>query len=224
MIKRIRSWLAARRLGKEQEKQSHDFCHSAVVDRRHIWQMTAGTVGAVAIGSTALQAQTPGCTLSCRSTFELPVVNLPPLDVPVVWQRRHTQSGPPGATHGILALVAEATGDTSFPWPLYIQLTTSHNKGDAVGSTVRLTQLGNGWGAAFHTDVYHQGPSTSIGANIEITKKVDDGRAIGINIQSKGLTTDAAINIQTAPINPSSANAPPQPTGKWNTGIHLDAN
>jgi hypothetical protein len=84
--------------------------------------------------------------------------------------------------------------------------------------------MGGGWGTAFHTDVYHQGPSTSIGVNVEVTKKVSAGRAIGVNIQSKGLTTEEAINIQTAPIDASDATAPPQPSGEWATGIRFEAN
>lgn len=164
--------------------------------------------------ATMLQAQTTSCPLDCRANFGSPVVNPPPLDVPVYWQRRHTVSGPPGHTHGILALVSEATGAESFPWPLYIQLTASHEKGDAVGSYVRLTKSGAGWGASFHTDLYHSGTGTSVAANLEVTKRTDTGRAIGVNIQSKGTVTNEGINFQTAP---GSGQA-----GTWETALRFE--
>lgn len=191
--------------------------------RRAFWQVAAATAGAL-WSPAVLSAQTSlpkgsGAQLDEFETFEAPVVDMPPLNVPVLWQRRHTASGPAGSTHGIVALVAEATGTNSFPWPFYVQLTTSHNLGDAVGSYVRLTQTGTGWGASYHTDLYADGGGTSIGSNIEVTKSEGSGIAIGINLQSKGLTTDHAINIQTAPDDPP---AGPEYKGAWATGLHFD--
>jgi hypothetical protein len=203
MFAKIRAWAASFRRSRR---------ISAPCSRRTFWQATAGTVALTPF--SPLRAQTNACALACKSTFEAPVASLPPLDCPVVWQRRHTAASGPGATHGILSLVAESATDTAYPWPLYIQLTTSHNHGDAAGASVRLTQTGNGWGAAFHTDLYHQGGGTSIGANVEVTKKTDAGRAIGVNIQSKGAKTDEAIHIQTAPSGSQE--------GSWETGVHFE--
>jgi hypothetical protein len=185
--------------------------------------MTAATAATIWSPGT-LRAQSSrqegtGSPLDDFETFEAPVVDIPPLNVPVLWQRRHTASGPAGSTHGIVALIAEATGTNSFPWPFYVQLTTSHNLGDAVGSYVRLTQTGTGWGASYHTDLYAQGGGISIGSNIEVTKSESSGTAIGINLQSKGLTTDCAISIQTAPSDPG---AIPDYKGAWATGLHFD--
>jgi hypothetical protein len=196
----------------------------ASAGRRAFWRMAAGAAAAAPL---SLRGQTLSCTadrpLDCRGTFEQPVADLPALNVPVVWQRRHTASGPPGSTHGILALIAEASGAVSFPWPLYIQLTASHDQGDAVGSYVRPAPTGAGWAAAYHTDLYHGGSGTSLGVNVEVTKKSNLGRAIAINIQSKGTATNEAINIQSAPAPAGLPTSPALPTGTWSTGIHFES-
>jgi hypothetical protein len=134
----------------------------------------------------------------------------PPLDSPVIWMRGQKQSTPPEYSVEILSLIQEVVAERSYPWPLYIQLTSSHNEGHAVGAYVRLIEKGNGWGTSFHTDVIHEGTGTTIGSNIEVTKKTTDGRAIGVNIQSKGHWTEEGINLQS------------DSTSGWKTGIHFD--
>ena len=134
----------------------------------------------------------------------------PPLDSPLVYRRGQDTDTPPGATRQILSLIHEVKAKQAFPWPLYIQLTSAHDRGDAVGATVRLTTTGDGWGSGFHAETFHDaGKGTTIGVNVEPHKKVADGRSIGMNIQAvdwamDGTTppitvVDEAINIQTAP-------------------------
>ena len=134
----------------------------------------------------------------------------PPLDSPLVYLRGQTKDTPPGHTSQILSLVHEVTAKQAFPWPLYIQLASAHDRGDAVGATVRLTTTGDGWGTGFHTETFHDaGKGTTIGVNVEPHKRVDTGRSIGMNIQAidwsmQGAappitTIDEAINLQCAP-------------------------
>jgi hypothetical protein len=63
------------------------------------------------------------------------------LDCPVVWTKQHDEDGQVG-THSILALIQNETAPNGFPWPLYVQLTTAHQMGDAVGVYVRLNKTG----------------------------------------------------------------------------------
>ena len=63
------------------------------------------------------------------------------MDSPVVWSKQHDEDGQNG-THSVLALIQNETAATAFPWPLYIQLTTAHQMGDAVGAYVRLNKTG----------------------------------------------------------------------------------
>jgi hypothetical protein len=144
----------------------------------------------------------------------------PPLDSSVIWMRGQRSSTPSGYTTQILSLISEISGDVSYPWPLYIQLKTSHNRGDADGVTVRLIKNGNGWGTAYHAETFHDaGNSSTIGVNIEAHQKVDEGRSIGLNIQSvdwqmdgsyRDTTIDRAISIQS------------HPRAQWLTGVHFD--
>ena len=143
-----------------------------------------------------------------RRTFDAPV-NLPPLDSSVTWTRGQSADTPPGHTRELLSLISEVTAKQAFAWPLYIQLTTSHDRGDGVGATVRLTSTGDGWASGFHAETFHDsGKGTTIGVNVEPHKKVDNGRSIGVNIQAvdwamagvapKLTTIDEAINVQSA--------------------------
>ncbi len=134
----------------------------------------------------------------------------PPLDSPVTYLRGQSKDTPPGHTTQILSLVSEVTAKQAFPWPLYIQLTSAHDRGDAVGATVRMTTTGDGWGSGFHSETFHDdGSGTTIGVNVEPHKRVATGRSIGVNIQAvdwamhgkapETTTIDEAINIQSAP-------------------------
>src|SRR6266496_690176 len=92
--------------------------------------------------------------LHTQERFDISLQHPDTLDSPVVWTRRRETSEPIG-THQILSLIMEEAGKKSWPWPLYIHLTTSHDEGDAVGAYVRLHHRGNNWATSFHTDVDH---------------------------------------------------------------------
>ena len=114
ILTKIRAWAAA--LWKRERTESFVTERRAGSpegrSRRTFWQVTAGTI---ALGSSAaVRAQTASCTLACKSTFEASVVDLPPLDFPVVWQRRHTASGPAGGSGG-LAIYLQFTGRLKSP-------------------------------------------------------------------------------------------------------------
>jgi hypothetical protein len=191
--------------------------------------------------------------LPARATFESPLDargNSPPLDSPVVWSRFHRQVAP-GPTSQLLSLIFEAEGPGAFPWPLYIQLVSRTTPpGDATGVYVRLFNEGSGWGAAYHTDLYHLGSGTSIGANVELTRTDSAeglpggeygelppqpaGRAIGVNIQNTAHSRadgDQAVNIQGGPgrswraaVNIEDQNAGREGVavgGSWEHGVRL---
>jgi hypothetical protein len=150
----------------------------------------------------------------------------PGFDSPVVWSRGQTKPSPPGNPSHILCLISDVRTNTSWPWPLYIQLTTMHDIGDAVGAQVRLIQKSLGWGTAFHAETYQDtGASTTIGVNIELHKAWDQGRSLGLNIQSVPwqldgpplhTTIDEAINIQ------SHRTKDNQFVGRYMTGLHFE--
>lgn len=135
---------------------------------------------------------------------------LPALNSPIVFSRTLSTSNSecPLCTAQIMSLVMDLKNDstksTLFPWPLYIQLTTNHDRGDAVGAYARMISSGAGWSAGLHTEALHSGTGTSIGTNIEQSNLSGRGRVIGLNIQAKngfsGLGknrwSDEAINIQ----------------------------
>ena len=134
---------------------------------------------------------------------------VPPLDSPVVWSKQHDEDGQHG-THSVLALIQNETANESFPWPLYVQLTTSHQQGDAVGSYVRMYKTGrvdgpggmkDPWQAAFHTDLGNSEDASgcSIGANIEITNPSAEVEAIGVNCHMVEGHGYAAVLTQSGP-------------------------
>ncbi len=169
-------------------------------------------------------------------------VPLPPLDSAITYRRGQEKDTAPGYTQQILSLIHDVKAKQAFPWPLYIQLTTAHDRGDAVGATVRLTGSGAGWSTGFHTETFHNaGTGTTIGVNIEPHKTVATGRSIGMNIQAVDwvmegqapprTTIDEAINIQTAPKarfrdglrfdEGSKGGRAIAIDGKWETGLDL---
>lgn len=159
----------------------------------------------------------PTNPLHTRENFSNPSPIVPPLDSSVIWTRQHNEDGSAG-THEMLSLIYNETGSHAFPWPVYIQLSTVHEHGDACGTYVRMLKNdGDGWAAAYHTDLMN-GPNAggvNIGANIEVTNPSPKLRAIGVNIQQESTYADAAINVQ---------NNDQNPTGPWTYGLHFDVN
>ena len=156
--------------------------------------------------------------LQTREHFADAVV-LPPLDSSVVWTKgqQKSQTG----THEIVSLIHEvAAVAESYPWPLYIQLTTAHAKGDGVGATVRLIQRGAGWATAFHAETFAEADDgVTIGVNIEPRKGTSVGRSIGLDVHSVSTQmngTDKATVIDEAILVQSDAQS------EWLTGIHFD--
>jgi hypothetical protein len=134
---------------------------------------------------------------------------VPPLDSAVVWSKQHDEDGQHG-THSTLALIQNETANQSFPWPLYVQLTTAHQQGDAVGAYIRMNKTGrvtgaagmkDPWQAAFHTDLGNSKDATgcSIGANIEITNPSPEVEAIGVNCHMVEGHAYAAVLTQSGP-------------------------
>jgi len=157
----------------------------------------------------------PGIPLHTRETFSPRAPEVPPLDSSVTWSRQHDEDGT-FQTHEMLSLIFNETANKSYAWPVYIQLTTVHEQGDATGTYVRMHKdRGNGWAAAYHTDLM-SGPlagGCNIGANIEITNPSPNLRAIGVNIQQEDKYADAAINVQNNELKES---------GPWTYGLHFD--
>ncbi len=147
-------------------------------------------------------------------TFSVTQPPVPPLNSPIVWSRQHDEDGTVG-THQTLSIIQKETASHAFPWPLYIQLETEHDEGDAVGVYVRKNSTaGAGWSTAYHTDLYNTAAytGTTIGANIEVVNPAKpNARAIGVNVMARsdggGLGGDAALNVQ---------------GGSWDHGIHFD--
>lgn len=156
--------------------------------------------------------------------------NAPALGSSVTW-KRYREWTSPGGTSQLLSLIFEAQGPGAFPWPLYIQLVSATTGvGNATGTYVRLYNEESGWGASYHTDLFHIGSGTSIGVNVELTRtdSAKDlpggsyptlppqpaGRAIGLNIlntEHSQVSGDQAINIQ--------ANGPSQ---SWDTAVNIE--
>ena len=122
-------------------------------------------------------------------------------------------------THSVLALIQNETANESFPWPLYVQLTTSHQMGDAVGAYVRMNKTGrvagaggmkDPWQAAFHTDLGNSKDASgcSIGANIEITNPSKEVEAVGVNCHMVEGHAYAGVLVQSGP---------------WDNGVLLQA-
>ncbi|MCX7143123.1 MAG: hypothetical protein NT123_19095 [Proteobacteria bacterium] len=144
--------------------------------------------------------------------FDAPT-RLPPLNSSVVYSRSlaTSQFDCVGCTAQLLSLVMDLKNDSSksalYPWPLYIQLTTNHDRGDATGVNARVYSSGAGWSASLHSESIHSGTGTSIGANIEQSKMSAGGRVIGLNVQAtngydgvkKNVWSDEAVNIQSVP-------------------------
>ncbi len=243
-----------------------------LIRRTALMSLLAGVAGvlnacarpfrATAHAASTPHASAPAATLPLTLTaqglqplmnFQAPLDamgNYPPLDSSVSWSRLHRQKSP-GSTSELLSLIMEAEGDGAFPWPLYIQLVSrTTSTGEATGTYVRMFNEEGGWAAAYHTDLYHLGTGTSIGANIELTRTDSTanlpggtypplpaqpaGRAIGLNIQNTTHSTahgDQAINIQGgagrswhAAVNIEDQNVGTDGVavgGQWENGVHL---
>ncbi len=138
---------------------------------------------------------------------------LPPLNSSLVYSctLETSKSDCSGCSAQIMSLVMELKNDSSksavHPWPLYIQLRTNHDRGDAVGAYARMITSGAGWSAGLHSEGIHSGTGTTIGSNIEQSNQSGRGRVIGLNIQAKSgyadvdknNWSDEAINIQSDP-------------------------
>lgn len=146
------------------------------------------------------------------TNFDSPT-RVPPLNSPVVYSRtlETVKFDCASCSAQVLSLVMELKNDSArpvlHPWPLFIQLTTNHDRGDATGAYSRIFSNGAGWSAGLHAETIHAGTGTSIGSNIEQSNMSNRGRVIGVNIQAKNgyggvaknFWSEEAINIQSAP-------------------------
>jgi len=136
--------------------------------------------------------------LFARQTFGLPVDQPVPFSLGAYWQRKLTQLAP-DQIDLLLALDQQVDGGSGYPYTLGVRLDTAHTGGDAVGSYLLLHNRASGWAAAYHTDVYHYGSGNSIGVNIEPRRQSPEGRVLGVNIQTRDLSVDEGINLQSGP-------------------------
>jgi hypothetical protein len=178
-------------------------------------ELKAATRTIAQLNAKLLAKQDPPTPLHTREIFSKMTPVIPPLDSAVTWARQHDEDGT-AETHEMLSLIFNETGVNSYPWPVYIQLSTVHEHGDACGTYVRMLKNGgDGWAASYHTDLI-SGPTAggvNIGTNIEITNPSPKLRAIGVNIQQEDQYADAAINIQ---------NNQDKASGPWTYGLHFD--
>ena len=166
--------------------------------------LTALAIGIVATAGTVMADMT-GLTLQqfidmgSFSTPPLPPIDdQPSLDSLATWSRRDPPNTPVASTNEILSLVAEATQQNSYTWPLFIQLTATNDPNATVGSsnsegvTVRSfnRSTGSPWLAGYHSELFHgqdgiNGPyvnanGTSILYNGELTTHTSSGTTIGL--------------------------------------------
>jgi hypothetical protein len=190
---------------------------SALLQRLAAVETELASLRALIVNRAAAAPSDPLHGRECFNDDSKACPTIPPLDSPVVWSKEHDKNSNPD-THSILALVQNETASASFPWPLYIQLTTAHQMGDAVGAYVRMYKTGrvegaggmkDPWQAAFHTDLGNSENASgcSIGTNIEITNPSPDVNAIGINLHLVSGHAYAAVNIQEGP---------------WVDGVHTE--
>ena len=227
------------------ETELHDV--AAILRRLAVLEAEVVALKSSATGSGAGRhaAPPPTAPLGHRECFNdhgTDCAVVPPLDAPVVWSKQHDEDGQHG-THSILALIQNETANESFPWPLYVQLTTSHHQGDAVGAYVRMNKTGHvdgpggmkdPWQAAFHTDLGNSKDATgcSIGANIEITNPSPDVEAIGVNCHMVDGHGYAAVLTQSGPWDyglllqaGSHGGTGVKVDGNWShAGIHIENN
>jgi hypothetical protein len=179
--------------------------------------------------TTSVSPSDPGSLLSQYMRFDNPIIEPTSLDSAVKWERKFAKETDPSRpyTHEILSLIAEHDRPNSYMWPLYIELrATNHpdatqKSSQSTGALVRSYNRGkNGaWVVSYHTDLFHgqdfddklppvptQG--TSIGVNVELTRKSAGGTAIGV----LAMATDASEYAGTDAI---------LITGRWNNGVHV---
>jgi hypothetical protein len=200
--------------------------------------LTAGTAGAVAAAAgvaiakpgDVLAFSASGTPLTSDMSFEGSAAR-PPLDSSVVWSRQATADRSQGHTESLLSLIYESNQPHAFLWPLYVQVKgpitsgASQSSSQSAGAQVRAFNRGDGgtpWMVGFHSEAYHGTDDTGGGVaraangttilfNGELYRRVSNGRAIGLNLQSTapspfGQHGDEAINVQ----------------GDWQTGLNFE--
>lgn len=150
----------------------------------------------------------------------------PPVNAPLDY-RRFNEAGNPGGiafTHSLMSLQHQnnlAPGSFSFPWTLFINLDTNHDRGDGVASYLRLHNRRDGWATGSHVDAIAHGQGTTLGTNVETIDRYGDAFIVGMNVQNKGFIGDVGMQIQTGPLPRSHPWWQPGMNGGWETGIRL---
>lgn len=150
-----------------------------------------------------------------------------PINAPLDYRRYNEAANPgdAGYTHMLMSLqhLNEVPPDsTSYPWSLFVNLDTNHDRGDAVGSIVNLWKRGSGWSTAYHADVFAYGSGAAIGSNIETYDLGEDrSHLIGLNVQNKAHRGSAGLQVQTGPLPESHPWWEPGMDGGWNAGLRL---
>ncbi len=150
-----------------------------------------------------------------------------PINAPLDYRRYNEAPNPDGTgyTHMLMSLQHQndlPPDSLSFPWSLFINLDTNHDRGDGVGSIVNLWNRGGGWSTAYHADVFAKGSGTAIGANIETYDLGDDrSHLIGLNVQNKAHRGSAGLQVQTGPLPDSHPWWQPGMDGGWTAGLRI---
>lgn len=164
---------------------------------------------------------------------------LTPVDASVRWDRTAPVGVPPGYTHMVHALFSTSDQQSSFAWPLFVELRgTDHPAAttatsQSTGVQVRAFNRGTGapWVVGFHSEVHHgagydgttgadQAPAvanqgTTIGYNLELVRKSPLGRAVGLNLHNNPVSQ---LNGTEALLIKGSG-----PNRGWEKGIRFEA-
>jgi hypothetical protein len=184
-------------------------------------KLLIAVVAVLASGSALADGVLNQTPLKQKEWFDT-LPDFPPLNTPILFGRMTTNEIANG-TGNIMALIYEqgVSASPTYPWPLYVQLDSHHDRGDATGINTRYFSRGAGWGAVMHSEGRAFSTGTVIGSNIEMAPMTgSEARIIGINVQAKNgngqdnpnIWSSHAINIQ------SGAGV------GWNEGIRFDKN
>jgi len=149
------------------------------------------------------------------------------VNAPLDYRRFNDAENPDGRgfTHTLMSLQHQnhvEPDSLSFPWTLFINLDTDHDRGDGVASIVNLHHRGSGWAAGYHVDGFAWADGTVLGNNVEMSDYAGEGAyTVGVNIQNKAFRGDIGMQVQVGPIPDTHRFWQPGMDGSWQTGIKL---
>lgn len=150
-----------------------------------------------------------------------------PVNAPLDYRRFNEAENPDGRgfTHTLMSLQHQndlEPGALSFPWTLFINLDTNHDRGDGVGSIINLHNRGKGWATGYHVDSFAWNEGTTLGSNIEMLDMSGEmAYTVGMNIQNKAFRGDIGLQVQVGPLADTHPLWQAGMDGSWQTGIKL---